>query len=264
MSDKAKILVVDDDARLLEALTIFLEQHGYQVSAAADGREGLRCFYRLRPDLVVLDIMMPGMDGWELCNRIRELTDAPVIMLTARGQEYDRVKGLKMGADDYLVKPFSLHELEARIEAVLRRTRPAEATENGIVYRDGTLTVDTGRWIVLRHETPVALTATERRLLFFLVENAGCIVPSAHILEAVWGPEYRDDSDYVKLYIWRLRQKIESDPQRPEYLLTERGVGYRFAAKRSPDAYRLSPVPGPPSPDAYAMSLAPRPPSPDA
>jgi DNA-binding response OmpR family regulator len=231
MSDKSKILVVDDDDRLLEALTLFLGQRGYQVSAATDGREGLQCFYRVRPDLVVLDIMMPGMDGWEVCTRIREVTDTPVIMLTARGQEYDKVKGLKMGADDYLVKPFSLHELEARIEAVLRRARPTAAAANGIAYRDGTLTVDTGRWLVLRDETPVALTATERRLLFLLVENAGRTLPSARILEAVWGPEYRDESDYVKLYIWRLRQKIEPDPGRPEYLITERGIGYRFAGK---------------------------------
>jgi two-component system KDP operon response regulator KdpE len=259
MSDKPKILVVDDDARLLEALTIFLGQRGYQVSAAANGREGLQCFYRLRPDLVVLDIMMPQMDGWELCMRIREMTDAPVIMLTARGQEYDKVKGLKMGADDYLVKPFSLHELEARIEAVLRRGRPAEATANGIVYHDGTLTVDTGRWLLLRDETPVALTATERHLLFFLVENAGRIVSNARILEAVWGPEYRDDHDYVKLYIWRLRRKIEPDPKRPEYLLTERGVGYRFVAKRSPFARPPSPDARPPSPDAHPLTPAPVP-----
>jgi two-component system KDP operon response regulator KdpE len=148
-----------------------------------------------------------------------------------------------MGADDYLVKPFSLHELEARIEAVLRRARPAGAAANEIVYRDETLTVDTGRWLVLRNETPVALTATERRLLFFLVENAGRIVPCARILEAVWGPEYREDTDYVKLYIWRLRQKIEANPERPEYLLTERGVGYCFVGKNktlTPVLSRLS------------------------
>jgi two-component system KDP operon response regulator KdpE len=263
MTDKSKILVIDDDARLLEALTIFLEQRGYQVSTAVEGHEGLRSFYRLRPDLVVLDIMMPSMDGWEVCVRIREVADAPIVMLTARGQEYDKVKGLKLGADDYLVKPFSLHELEARIEAVLRRARPAGAVANGIVYHDGMLTVDTGRWLVLRDETPVALTATERRLLFYLVENCSCIVPTARILEVIWGPEYRDESDYVKLYIWRLRQKIEPDPERPVYLLTERGIGYRFAAKRSPHASALSPAPRPPSPDASALFLPPTLPSPD-
>jgi two-component system KDP operon response regulator KdpE len=209
----------------------FLTSEGYTVHTADRGEKALKAFYQNRPDLVILDIMMPGMDGWELCMRIREVADVPVIMLTARGQEYDKVKGLKMGADDYLVKPFSLHELEARIEAVLRRARSPETPASGIVYNDGVLTVDTGRWQVLLNETPVALTATERRLLFFLVENANRIMSSQRILEVVWGPEYRDDLDYVKLYIWRLRHKIEPDPERPEYLLTERGVGYRFIDK---------------------------------
>jgi len=231
MNHKPKILVIDDEAKLLEALAIFLGKSGYEVSVATGGREGLQCLFRLHPDLVVLDIMMPGMDGWELCTRIREVSDVPVIMLTASGQEYDKIKGLKMGADDYLVKPFSLRELEARIEAVLRRTRPEHAATSGIVYRDGVLTVDCGRWLVLRDEKPVALTATERRLLCFLVENAGHIVPTARILQAVWGPEFTNESEYVKVYIWRLRQKIEADPEQPEYLLSERGVGYRFAGK---------------------------------
>jgi two-component system KDP operon response regulator KdpE len=235
MDNEPRILVVDDDSRLLAALTVFLDKNGYKVSTAADGVEGLKRFFQLRPDLVVLDIMMPAMDGWEMCARIRELSDTPVIMLTARGQEYDKVKGLKMGADDYLVKPFSLRELEARIEAVLRRGRPAAlSVSKAVAYRDGTLTVDSDRWLVLRNEVPVALTATERRLLFFLVENANHIVPNDRILEAVWGPAFRDDLDYVKLYIWRLRQKIEADPEQPEYLTTERGVGYRFVGKTSP------------------------------
>jgi DNA-binding response OmpR family regulator len=235
MSSEPKILVVDDDSKLLDALTIFLGKYGYQVSTATDGAEGLKRFFQLRPDLVVLDIMMPAMDGWEMCVRIRELSDTPVIMLTARGQEFDKVKGLKMGADDYLVKPFSLRELEARIGAVLRRGRPtALSVSKAVTYRDGTLTVDSDHWLVLRNEVPLALTATERRLLFFLVENAGHIVPTDRILEAVWGPAFRDDLDYVKLYIWRLRQKIETDSEQPEYLITERGVGYRFAGKANP------------------------------
>jgi two-component system, OmpR family, KDP operon response regulator KdpE len=235
MGNEPRILVVDDDSKLLEALAIFLGKNGYKVSTATDGVEGLKRFFQLRPDLVVLDIMMPAMDGWEMCARIRELSDTPVIMLTARGQEFDKVKGLKMGADDYLVKPFSLRELEARIEAVLRRGRPtALSVSNAVTYRDGILTVDSDHWLVLRNEVPLALTATERRLLFFLVENAGHIVPTDRILEAVWGPAFRDDLDYVKLYIWRLRQKIEADPEQPEYLITERGVGYRFAGKANP------------------------------
>jgi DNA-binding response OmpR family regulator len=235
MGGEPKLLLVDDDARLLEALAIFLRTNGYSVCAASDGREGLRCFFQDPPDLVVLDIMMPVMDGWELCSRIREVSDVPVIMLTARGQEYDRIKGLKMGADDYLVKPFSLRELEARIATVLRRTTSALApAEKGVAYHDDTLTVDIGRWQVLRNGTPVMLTATERRLLFLLVENAGRILPTVNILEAIWGAEFRDEQDYVKLYIWRLRRKIEVDPERPEYLITERGLGYRFAGKQTP------------------------------
>lgn len=234
MNSRPQILVVDDDYRLLEALTMFLDKNGYAVSAAADGHEGLQCFSQLQPDLVVLDIMMPVMDGWELCKRIREVSDTPVIVLTARGQEYDKIKGLKMGADDYLVKPFSLRELEARIAAVLRRTHlTTKVAVNTVIYQDGTLTVDSARWLVLRDGMPIALTATERRVLFFLVENAGNIVPTELILRAVWGSEYQDESDYVKLYIWRLRQKIEADPEHPEYLMTERGVGYRFAGRQT-------------------------------
>jgi len=233
MSDRPSILIVDDDVRLLAALTIFLRERGYKVASAGDGHEGWQCFSRMRPDLVVLDVMMPDMDGWELCTRIREAADTPVIMLTARGQEVDRVKGLKMGADDYLVKPFSLNELEARIEAVLRRTRRPDDGKR-FVYRDATLTVDPGLLLVERQAMPVALSPTERRLLFFLVENIGRAIPIARILEAVWGPEYVGETAYVKLYIRRLRQKIEPDPAHPRYLITERGVGYRFAGKTKP------------------------------
>jgi len=234
MKEKLEILVVDDDVKFLDALVIYLTQCGYQVSAAVDGRAALQKFFRKAPALIVLDIMMPGLDGWELCSRVREVSDVPVIILTARGQEYDKIKGLKMGADDYLVKPFSLRELEARIEAVLRRVRRSPDEEEHIFYSDGTLTVDAGRWQVLRGETPVALTSTERRLLFFLVEHAGRILPTERILEAVWGPEYTDQTEYVKLYVWRLRQKIEPVPEQPIYLLTERGIGYRFVGQQQP------------------------------
>jgi DNA-binding response OmpR family regulator len=236
MSAKPQILIIDDDNRLLEALAIFLDKYGYAVSVASDGAEGLECFHQSQPDLVVLDIMMPGTDGWEACTRIREISDTPVIMLTARGQEYDKIKGLKMGADDYIVKPFSLRELEARITAVLRRSRSAApdttTAVREVAYDDGNLAIDSEHWEVLHHGEPVSLTATERRLLFFLVEHAGHIVPTPLILAAVWGPEYQDESDYVKLYVWRLRHKLEDDPEQPEYLVTERGVGYRFVSKK--------------------------------
>jgi DNA-binding response OmpR family regulator len=249
MSDKPRILLVDDDVKLVAALSIFLTKRGYQIAAAADGDEGLERFSSLRPDLIVLDIMMPNTDGWEMCKRVREQDDTPVIMLTARGQEYDRVKGLSMGADDYLVKPFSLSELEARVKAVLRRARRAEGNRNGVVYMDETLTVDTGRLLVLRDDTPVSLSPTERRLLFFLVENAGQSMSITRILEAVWGWDYRYEDAYVKPFICRLRQKIEPDPEHPRYVLTERGIGYRFAGETEPSGSLLPICPLAPPPE---------------
>jgi two-component system KDP operon response regulator KdpE len=173
--------------------------------------------------------MMPKLDGWEVCSRIREVSNVPIIMLTARGQEADKVRGLQMGADDYVAKPFSLRELEARIESVLRRSRQSPAAESQILYADEVLVIDSERWEVSLHGTPVELTATERRLLFLLTENMGRVLPTARILERVWGQEYLNEVDYVKLYIWRLRQKIEPDASRPTYIHTERGIGYRFS-----------------------------------
>jgi len=190
--------------------------------------EGLHKLHSEKPDLVLLDIVMPGMTGWDVCRRIRQISHVPIIMLTARGQKMDRVMGLKLGADDYVAKPFSLRELEARIQAVLRRTRPAPPTHEGTIYADDSLVIDAGRMEVTRKGEPVDLTATERRLLLYLAENAGRIVTPHQILERVWGPEYVDEVDYVKLYIWRLRQKIEDTPDNPRYIVTERGLGYRF------------------------------------
>jgi two-component system KDP operon response regulator KdpE len=154
-------------------------------------------------------------------------------MLTARGQEAEKVRGLKLGADDYVAKPFSLMELEARVEAVLRRTRLPPPTKGDVLYADDELVIDAERWEVSRRGKPLELTATERRLLFYLAENAGRILTHRQILERVWGPEYIDDIDYVKLYIWRLRQKIEEEPSQPRYILTERGIGYKFAKNPS-------------------------------
>lgn len=232
MIDRPRVLVIDDDVKLLDAVVLYLQRSGHEVIAAFDGRDGLQKMYRHRPDLVVLDIMMPGMDGWEVCSRIREVSEVPVIILTARSQEYDKIKGLKLGADDYLVKPFSLRELDARIEAILRRARRTDDDDVDLLYADGELTVDVKRWQVLRHDQPVELTATERRLLFFLVENAGRVLPTARILEGVWGADLVGQTEYVKLYVWRLRQKIEPDPEQPTYIVTERGVGYRFVPRR--------------------------------
>jgi DNA-binding response OmpR family regulator len=228
MAEKGHILIVEDDANLAGALQLYLASAEYVVSIAADGREGLQKVYSERPDLVVLDIMMPGLDGWEVCGRIREVSNVPIIILTARGQESDKVRGLQLGADDYISKPFSLRELEARIESVLRRSRAVVPVRGPVLYGDEELTIDSERWQVTRQGKPVDLTATERRLLFLLAENMGRVLTIPRILEKIWGHEYVNELDYVKLYVWRLRQKIEPDPNHPTYIHTERGVGYRF------------------------------------
>lgn len=228
MSAATKLLIIDDDLTLVNALKLYLSKVGYTVLTAANGIEGLQTLYNERPDLVILDIMMPKMGGWDVCKRIRELSDVPIIMLTARDQEADRVMGLKMGADDYIAKPFSLKELEARLEAVLRRTRLPPPTRGRVLYSDDELTIDSERWEVRRRGELVYLTPTELRLLLVLAENAGRVLTHQQLLEQVWGPEYADETDYTKLFIWRLRQKIEPDPSEPRYIVTERGLGYRF------------------------------------
>jgi len=223
-----KVLVIDDDPTLAKALRLYFNKLGYQVSVAHDGMEGLRQVYDDRPDAIILDIMMPKMDGWELAKRIREVSEVPIVMLTARKQEQEIVRGLKLGADDYVSKPFSLKELEARVGAVLRRARPEPKRVNSILYADDYLMVDAARWEVRRNGNKVDLTSTELHLLLYLVENEGRVLTHRQLLEKVWGAEYVDELDYVKLFIWRLRRKLEPDPHEPRYLLTERGVGYRF------------------------------------
>ncbi len=226
---KPKLLIIDDDQGLLRALELYFDQHGYRVVKAQEGSKGLRKLYESHPDLVCLDVMMPGIDGWEVLKRIREMTDLPVIMLTARGAETERVKGLKLGADDYVSKPFSMRELEARVEAVLRRSRSSQADQKeGMAYSDDYLVVDIQRAEVRCNDEIVDLTPTEQKLLFFLVQNRGRLLSFDQILRNVWGFEYIDEKGYVRLYIWRLRQKIEPDPSTPRYILTEHGLGYRF------------------------------------
>jgi len=223
-----KVLVIDDDTTLATALRLYFGKLGYQVSVACNGVEGLRQVYDDRPDAIILDIMMPKMDGWTLAKRIREVSEVPIVMLTARKQEHEIVRGLKLGADDYVSKPFSLKELEARVGAVLRRARPQPERVNGILYSDDFLMVDSVRWEVMRDGKKVDLTSTELHLLLYLVENEGRVMTHRQLLEKVWGVEYVDELDYVKLFIWRLRRKLELNPREPRYLLTERGVGYRF------------------------------------
>lgn len=224
---KETILIIDDDAALAKIVQINLEREGYRTVVASSGVEGLQKAYSNQPNLVILDIMMPGMDGWVTCRRLREISDVPIIMLTARGMEADVVKGLELGADDYIVKPFGTKVLLARIHALLRRT-DASATKKPPIYSDGELTVDFVKRVVMVRSERVDLTPTEFKLLSNFVQNEGRVLPHSYLLTQVWGPEYVDEVNYLKLYVRYLRQKIEKDPSSPDYILTEWGVGYRF------------------------------------
>jgi two-component system KDP operon response regulator KdpE len=228
MAAREKLLVIEDDVDLVRALEVYFSRAGFGVVSAMDGREGLQRLYDERPDLVVLDIAIPKLDGWQVIQRIRELSEVPIIILTARIREEERVRGLKLGADDYVVKPFSLKELEARIEAVLRRAPEGSPQKTGILYGDGVLVVDSDRLAVTRDGKRVDLTPTEMRLLFYLAENTGRVLTHEQILSKIWGPDYSNSEDYVKLFVYRLRRKIEADPKHPRYIITERGIGYRF------------------------------------
>ncbi len=228
----ATVLIADDDPKLTSAIELYLGQSGYRAVCAGDGLEALRQFYQHRPDIVLLDIMMPQIDGWEVCRRLRGISDVPIIILTARSQDSDKITGLRLGADDYVVKPFSMRELEARIEAVLRRSRNLAEHIPSPLYIDEGLTVNKEQWEVRRHGEVVSLSPTESRVLFYLVENADRVLTHRQILKHVWGAEYIGQFDYPKLFVWRLRQKLEDDPENPTYLQTVRGVGYRFASKR--------------------------------
>ncbi|MFC2058586.1 response regulator transcription factor [Chloroflexota bacterium] len=223
------LLAIDDDANILKFIDLILTKQGYTVLKAQDGQEGLRQMYSHRPDLIILDVQMPKMDGWETCQRIREITDVPVVMLTGSAMtEEDIVRGLDCGADDYLTKPVGANELIARIRAMMRRAELSPAVEKSVSYSDSYLTVDLADRLVMIKGERVKLTPKEFRLLAYLLENAGRILTQKQILEAVWGWEWIDDLDSLRIYIWHLRQKIETDPAKPKYVLTEAGVGYRF------------------------------------
>ncbi len=222
------VLVADDEPRLVDVVRLNLELEGYRVIAADNGIEALERLKADLPDLVVLDVMMPELDGFETLRRIREVSSIPVLMLTVRGEEGDRIRGLEIGADDYLTKPFSPRELQSRIKALLRRTfMPAPPRKTRIVVDDD-LTIDFNSGAVWVRGEKVTLRPTEYRLLYHLVNNAGRLMTHETLLSKVWGPEYRDESHYLRLYITYLRQKLERDPQHPKYILTERGMGYRF------------------------------------
>ena len=226
-----KILVVDDDPAFLRLVEQVLTQKGYEVLKAGSGQEGLRVLFAQKPDLVLLDVVMPKMDGWETCRRIRDISDIPIIILTGkRKAEEDVVRGLDYGADDYLIKPVGNRELVARVRTILRRAElpPSLEAKRETTYSDGFLTVDIAERKVIVNEERIKLTPREFRLFALLIENAGHILTHKQVLEKVWGWEYTDDLDYVRIYISHLRQKIEPDPALPRYIITESGVGYYF------------------------------------
>ena len=222
------ILVVDDEPRIVEAVGMNLELEGYQVSSASNGYEALQKLTEDLPDLVILDVMMPEIDGFETLRKIREVSTVPVIMLTVRGEEIDKVKGLDLGADDYITKPFNPKELVLRIRAVLRRVEMPSPVPKTEIRVDDNLSIDFSRCKVIIKGKEVHLRPTEYRLLYHLVSNAGHVLTHETILRRVWGYEYRDEDHYLWLYITYLRKKIEDDPKHPKYILSERGIGYRF------------------------------------
>lgn len=227
--DGRRILVVDDETRMIGFIRMNLELEGHQVIEASNGMEALEAIRTKLPDIVLLDVMMPELDGFETLRMLREFSEIPVIMLTAKGEENDKVYGLELGADDYMTKPFGPRELSARIKAVLKRfEKPSSSPDQAIISIDDRLQVDFNRREVIIEGERVKLRPTEYRLLYHLIDNAGWTVTHDQLLAKVWGYEYRDEAHYVRLYVNYLREKIEEDPSNPRYILTERGVGYRF------------------------------------
>ncbi len=230
-----KILVVDDEERMVRFIRLNLEYDGFKVIDAFNGTQAINKVRSSLPDLVLLDVMMPDIDGFEVLKIIRETSTVPAIMLTAKGEEDDRVRGLELGADDYITKPFSPRELVSRVRAVLRRTEMLAGASHGMIEVDDRLKLDFDRREIWVEGKIVKLRPTEYRLLYHLVQNAGWVVTHDQLLAKVWGYEYRDEPHYVRLYINYLRKKLEEDPANPKYILTERGVGYRFLDYRRKD-----------------------------
>lgn len=220
------ILVVDDEPRYVRLMEANLLPEGYQVFKAYDGQKAVELVAENQPDLVLLDVMMPGLDGFQACERIREFSNVPIIMVTAKGEEQDRVKGLDRGADDYVVKPFSATELLARVRAVLRRAQVSGSAFQQAIFNHGNLKIDFARAEVFKDDKMVFLSATEYRLLLQFAHNPGRILSSEDLLVNVWGPEYADDKEILWVSISRLRQKLEDDPRNPKHIVTRSGMGY--------------------------------------
>jgi len=224
------ILIVDDEENIRNLVRAYLEADGFAVHAAADGPQGLTLFRRYAPDLVILDVMLPGMDGLEVLQRLRRESDVYVLLLTSRSEETDRIVGLTVGADDYLTKPFSPRELVARVKAILRRGRSGAADEAALNFAH--VRIDEQRHTVLRDGQPVDLTALEFKLLRTLAAEAGRVLSREQLLERVWGYDFYGDDRVVDVHIGRIRQKLEADPANPQHIVTVRGVGYKFEDER--------------------------------
>ncbi len=221
-----RILVVDDEQLYVQLLQVNLQTEGYEVVTAYNGQQALEIVANRHPDLVILDVMMPKLDGIATCERIRQFSNVPIIMLTARGEEQDRVRGLNVGADDYVVKPFSATELVARVRAVLRRAQNSEQNIQNRYFVHGNLKIDFARAEVWKDEKPVFLSATEYRLLIQFAHNVGQVLTAEELLIAIWGPQYRDDKEILWVSIARLRQKLEDNPHSPQHIVTRAGLGY--------------------------------------
>jgi DNA-binding response OmpR family regulator len=226
---REKILLIEDDIEFINLTRTWLHNAGYEVFTAGDGVEGMRRVFSSRPDIVILDANIPKMDGWEVCRRIRDMSDIPVLMVTVNGQKSDKLKGFNMGADDYLPKPVDFHELIARVQAILRRTRSTTRDNRSTTFNNGDIEVDWGSRQVWVRGQRVKLSPTEFKIMSCLIKSRGWIVTHEQLLEKAWGPNYIGDKSFVKLYIRYLRQKIEKDPHKPQIIMTERGVGYYFA-----------------------------------
>lgn len=223
-----RVLVVDDEQRMAHFIRLNLEHDGFRVTEAYDGTQAMDRLRTTMPDLILLDVMLPDFDGFEVLKMVRSTSTVPVIMVTAKSEEEERIRGLELGADDYVTKPFSPRELVSRVRAVLRRTEMTSDSTHGLITVDQHLKLDFDRHEIWLDGKLVNLRPTEYRLLYYLVQNAGWVVSHDQILTNVWGYEYRDQPHYVRLYINYLRQKLENDPANPIYILTERGLGYRF------------------------------------
>jgi DNA-binding response OmpR family regulator len=228
------VMIVDDDPALLALLSDYLGRAGYRVIGVPDGRSAARSFADVLPNLVVLDVTMPGFDGWQVLSSLRAISQVPVIMLTARGDEHEVLRGFASGADDYVTKPFSFAQLAARIKAVMERSARGPAAAKGVLSGED-LEVDVERHLVLRRGLPLGLTATEFRILVTLMREPGKVMSPRQIVIAVWGQEYAHETGYIRRYVWHLRRKLEDDPSRPRYIRNERSVGYFFPAARPAD-----------------------------